>query len=762
MNLIEKIKNAVKHSFIGKKVFLLSDTSEDHETTIKKLTDYLNIPSQSFFKADKEMYNAIDRYKNKYRNNLNKDNYREKLRKPEIQFSWELGNNDLKRRREMLVFLIKKNFIDEIDSVTEEENPIKKMVMLKKFELYMNDVMSIIKDTMSRLVALAEIQNEDILTQRKKDILNYEIENLSVSIISLINQIDAIKYETQAYQDTLKKMIKNGIEEPNENTNVSTNKVERQGQKAISDYQSIEEMYKSLAESVKAYIDVHDIDNLDGNYYLRMAMLEKRLEEFFYTHPNFINNYIEEFKKIKVDAINVLESDNYLIHIMRMKDIHDKSLTDRIMAIDEQFKIFEKYGAHLDRAFLEEYYKTKMRIIVYDNMDTCGDFETSILAKDGDFAINVYKKEIEKKIDEIKKGQVSYLDLYDSNISEYIGNLIKNINGSYDSDAILTNNYLLTLLFALNVDTFSSCLDGFISSFISDTFLNKWLDSKVPYRDFLDEKICNEFFNEESGIIYDPNLPIRTICEVMRAQKNFNSYFSENAKAISSLVQLYLKINPRLISIKYKDDDIYYIPEGIIQIGDSSDNSSRNDYLSFLKQRKYSQVRMPQSLKKFYGNEAINDLLSYLEFSNGTEEINFDCYRIMYIIIPPSVKDINIDFKSITYGGFPPYCYHRRLIFLDYEKSSFLNPQSDKDITNANNFLNSIPKEVWIELHSINGDIKAIHGRDQIEERTKKGIIKSSTLYNGDQNIPITDKIVLRKKDSSTSSRREEEFKQQD
>lgn len=712
MGLIDKAKSVISRFFPGIENRLRLSPKLSHETYLRRLSDYLEIPDKSFFKNDESIYNKIEEYKNYYL---------QKLKNPKTRYSWELGNKDLNDRRLMLVELIKKIFVDEIDNVLDEENLVKKMVMLKKFEIYLNDIKGIYIDALSRLVALSEIKEEG--NKKGKNIVDSEIENLSISLITLKQQMNAILFETKAYQDVIK------------NYNIED--------LSFDENQKIDDEYKKLSENVKSFLDVSDIDSLDKDYYTKMAMLEKKLEEYFYTHPEHINSYINEFYEVVSDAAYYFEMPFRLNEYKSKKSDPQINLTKRIMSIQEQLKIYEKYGRALDTKFKEDYYRNKIKIIIFDNMVNV---DTDIFNEYEEEARKTYIAEVEKRIDNIMRGKARFFLDKEKNKEaiKSIKNIFINSIGNLDAEAILTNNYLLSLLFALNERESGYYVE----------FLNEWFESNVFKEDFVGEKINDKYFDEAPGIIYNSGLPIRTICDVLSAQTDFRKDTSENARAISSLVDFYLLINSQLLLRKY-NDSIYHVPEGIVQMGKHL-GGLKNDYLDKLKREtKGNLVKMPSSLKVFKGNNAISNKIAELRFSNGTREIDFDCHQIMYIIIPPSVEDLKIDFKDIKYGSSPPYCYHRTLIFLDYEKSSFLNPKNDKDIAKANNFFNSLPNELWIELHSINGEKKAIHGRKLIEEWTKEGELKNHILYEKEQDIPITDKIVMRKKDDDTSSETE-------
>ena len=713
MGLIDKAKSVISRFFPGIENRLRLSPKLSHETYLRRLSDYLEIPDKSFFKNDESIYNKIEEYKNFYL---------QKLKNPKTRYSWELGNKDLNDRRLMLVELIKKNFVDEIDNVLDEENLVKKMVMLKKFEIYLNDIKGIYIDALSRLVALSEIKEEG--NKKGKNIVDSEIENLSISLITLKQQMNAILFETKAYQDVIK------------NYNIED--------LSFDENQKIDDEYKKLSENVKSFLDVSDIDSLDKDYYTKMALLEKKLEEYFYSHPEYINRYMEEFRKIASYAGNLITTPYLMERYESEKSNPEINLTERIMAIDKQIKIFEKYGRPIDPEFKEEYYRNKIRIIVYDNLNS---IDVGIFNEDDEQIRNIYREEIEKRIQIIVKHDLelgySFYQEDNDDFPSCILKLIKDTIGSFDSDAILLNNYLLSLLFSLD------------TSLYAGYYLNKWFESKVNREEFLGEELNTKYFDNVPGIVFLPELSIKTICEVLKKQTNFKNKLSKDTKAISSLVDLYslAKSTHAFTMFGRCNDSVYQVPEGIYQIGES-DNSS--DYLRALKREtKGNLVKMPSSLKVFKGNNAISNKIAELRFSNGTREIDFDCHQVMYIIIPPSVEDLKIDFKDIKYGSSPPYCYHRTLIFLDYEKSSFLNPKNDKDIAKANNFFNSLPNDLWIELHSINGEKKAIHGRKLIEEWTKEGELKNHILYAREQDIPITDKIVMRKKDDDTSSETE-------
>lgn len=739
MNIIEKVKEVFSKLPKGVNSFLGGANKVNiHETTIRRLSDYLNIRRQSYYKKiDKEMYNKIEEYKKKYM---------EKLRVSRMRFSWELGNDDINTKMQMAVDLIEKNFIDEMEFVTKEDDEVKKTVMLKKFELYLNDIDRIDRDLTARLVALTEIKEHNILSKKKENILNTEIENLEISLINLRNNTEAIMYVTKAYQDMIKCIRINRLKDKAESVSHAINNQQNKTGSADEERDmsfistDIEELYKNLEEKVKTYINTQPIDDLDVSYYTKMAMLEKRLEEYFYTHPEHINSYINEFYEVVSDAAYYFEMPFRLNEYRSKKSDPQINLTKRIMSIQEQLKIYEKYGRALDTKFKEDYYRNKIKIIIYDNMVNV---DTDIFNEYEEEARKTYIAEVEKRIDNIMRGKARFFLDKEKNKEaiKSIKNLFINSIGNLDAEAILTNNYLLSLLFALNERESGYYVE----------FLNEWFESNVFKEDFVGEKINDKYFDEAPGIIYNSGLPIRTICDVLSAQTDFRKDTSENARAISSLVDFYLLINSQLLHRKY-NDSIYHVPEGIVQMGKHL-GGLKNDYLDKLKEEtEHEHVKMPSSLWSFYGNSAINDNVKCLEFSNGTKEINFDCYRIMIIIIPPSVKDLKIDFKDIEYGLSSPYCYHRTLIFSDYERSSFLNPKNDKDIAKANNYFNSLPNELCIELHSINGEKKAIYGRKIIEEWTKEGELKNRKEYAEEQDISITDKIVWRKKNDDTSS----------
>ena len=739
MNIIEKVKEVFSKLPKGVNSFLGGANKVNiHETTIRRLSDYLNIRKQSYYKKiDKEMYNKIEEYKKKYM---------EKLRVSRMRFSWELGNDDINTKMQMAVDLIEKNFIDEMEFVTKEDDEVKKTVMLKKFELYLNDIDRIDRDLTARLVALTEIKEHNILSKKKENILNTEIENLEISLINLRNNTEAIMYVTKAYQDMIKCIRINRLKDKAESVSHAINNQQNKTGSADEERDmsfistDIEELYKNLEEKVKTYINTQPIDDLDVSYYTKMAMLEKRLEEYFYTHPEHINSYINEFYEVVSDAAYYFEMPFRLNEYRSKKSDPQINLTKRIMSIQEQLKIYEKYGRALDTKFKEDYYRNKIKIIIYDNMVNV---DTDIFNEYEEEARKTYIAEVEKRIDNIMRGKARFFLDKEKNKEaiKSIKNLFINSIGNLDAEAILTNNYLLSLLFALNERESGYYVE----------FLNEWFESNVFKEDFVGEKINDKYFDEAPGIIYNSGLPIRTICDVLSAQTDFRKDTSENARAISSLVDFYLLINSQLLHRKY-NDSIYHVPEGIVQMGKHL-GGLKNDYLDKLKEEtEHEHVKMPSSLWSFYGNSAINDNVKCLEFSNGTKEINFDCYRIMIIIIPPSVKDLKIDFKDIEYGLSSPYCYHRTLIFSDYERSSFLNPKNDKDIAKANNYFNSLPNELCIELHSINGEKKAIYGRKIIEEWTKEGELKNRKEYAEEQDISITDKIVWRKKNDDTSS----------
>lgn len=556
LNILKIIKN----------IFGINSNS-NHDYTIMRLSDTLNIPSKNAFINCTDMYERIDNYIEEFN----------QLLKKKIIFTADFNNLELNKELNMLISLTTKIFVNEREKLFEEKSEMKKMILLKKFELYLSDIQNKQNDIMCRLVALTELKSKEVLSKKKRDTIEQEIENLTISMLTCMNQKEGILSETESYKTILQNL-----------------KIENINKDELETY------YKDLKENASKILHIDDIDIMTTDLYTKIAILEKRVESYFYKNIEYIKILSSRIE----NAENKRNQNNF------------EGLIDEIEQLEQNLIFYEKYGKDLDENLKIRLYKLKFDVVANDyNL-----FKSPLLEKgNSEEAYDIYSKEVEKRIEDIIRGNNSTLqELFVKENANYVISSLKNIftkdSGNFDIKYILSNIYLLQLLVALD----------------SEEKMIKWFKRIADREEFLGVENNVKYFENQGpkwgdseraawiSICYKDKLPIETICNRLSIAKD--------NEQILPLIILYKLLREKYFSNIKKE--AYYVPEGIEYI-----NTNNRALFGFPKEEAFSSkiigdmkgkyVVFPKSLKKIaftsYNTAGI-------KFQEGVEEIYL--YRI--------------------------------------------------------------------------------------------------------------------------------------
>ena len=554
------------------------------------------------------------------------------LTKRDLTSTRNFDNMDIYNELKRIVSLTTKIFVDEKDKFLEDKSELKKSITSKKYNLYKDEIERLENDLTYRLVALKEIcKTKKIKSKRNLELLNQELENLSVGLLSFRFQKEAINMEEENYNTIL--------------------------QNKIIDESEVDSYYNKLLKDSKKVLlfeEINEIERMKIDKIERIAYIEKKLEIFFYNNSKYIDILILRLNKLE-EIWNSRVSAN---------------LTHSINDLEEDFIFCEKYGVNIDNTLKERLYKLKFNIITHDYKLN----ESNLLSSEDSDALIIYKNEVFKRIENIIKDKnnclIEVLNSGDLNKNEIkkVKRLLKEIfkdkyNG-FKEELILNNIYKLQLLVALD----------------SKEQLINWFKRDVDRKKFLGDEINSKFFKDTMAIIFHDYIPIETICYVY-------AHSNEPEENFPPLVKLFITLEEKFFSHIIHNKiicDEFYIPEGIksIRILDTTLPKYSNpeyaqltelykkDFFSqkLIENMKKRTVVFPKSLKK----ASIDGNIHYwLEFQNGVESIYYNGF-LTGMIIPPSVKKLEI--KSEPSKEFESYVDRT----IDEIESSYLKEEIEK------------------------------------------------------------------------------------
>ena len=571
------IANIINWFFASKK--------NNNKKELIRFSDQLIIPRMKEYQGERIIYQKIKEYKEQYSNIL----------KNFLAGTRNLNNHDLYYELNMVISLTTKIFVNERDKLFENNSDLRNTINYAKYELYTSEIERLKSDLMYRLIALKELEITNSVPKRNLNILRQEIEYLSVGMLISMLQTDGIKQEKEYIESIL--------------------------QDKKTDENEVDTYYNNLikpATKVLSFEDINRIKRMKVGKKVKIAILEKKIEEYFYKNPNDIDKLISRLKILEETWDSGVTT----------------NLTYLINELEEEFIFYDRYGNTVDNRIKERLYKLKFNIIANDyTLNEC-----NLLQTEDKLAHDIYEREIDRRIDYIVSGKNPILsDVFgNDNIKEAL-NVLKGVFSGelriFDSNLILSDVYNLQLLEALK----------------SKDSLANWFKRNVDLKAFLGDEIYEKYFRDTDMVSFNKSVPIDTICYILQ---NCNG----DEKHIP-LVKLYLMIDDRILEKNLErnhqiSNNTYYIPEGINSInitlentpmGNGFSDSNFEDILKYMITDR--RVVFPKSLKRA---TIVNNREKYLEsliFQNGVEEINYTgVFKEMNI--PASVKKLSINFEA--------------------------------------------------------------------------------------------------------------------
>lgn len=682
-------------SNIIKRIFGKKEESYQEKNELMRFSDQLIIPRMKEYKAQKSMYKKINEYKKIYSNIL----------KQFMSGTRDFKNTEIYDELKMVISLTTQIFVNESDNLLNDTSELKNAINYAKYAIYMTEIEKLKNDLMCRLIALNELGKINGVPKRNFSLFSQELEHLSVGMLSFMLQQEAICIEKENIKTVLH-------------------------YKKIDENEADNYYNKLLKTAIKVlpFEDINEIRRMKVNKVVQIAMLEKKIEEFFYKHPQYIKSIILRLKTIE-RKWNLRNLEN---------------LSNEVCELENDLNFYERYGGKVDNNSKEKLYLLKFNILANDYTIE----KSSLFNSEDPLAYTIYEKEIFKRIELILNNSNPCLcELFEYNKDNFLENVIgkgelKKVNevlkdifsehkGQFKTKNILDNIYILQLLVALD----------------SKDQLIEWFNRKVDRKDFLGEELNNKYFNNNTSITFSNNIPIESICYVILYSEEFNNslplvyfYSIEEFNNSLPLVNFYSIIENKLFPRSFEDFDLYrrktkknYLPEGIekIKIIDptlhkSEDSEMSNEpFTKYLINKMYHKyVIFPKSLK----SAAIEgDIFSGIEFQNGVESIKFNGLRLNFII-PPTVKELEIksepsaEFIASLGQEYSPvfftpylnkeieyYCIDHGLsyiVFDNYKESLFLKEK--KDLINDFIILLPNPCQFVIEFIDKNGESQRI------------------------------------------------------
>ena len=443
--------------------WIFARKKNDNKHELIRFSDQLIIPRMKEYQGERIIYQKIKEYKEQYSNKL----------KHFLAGTRNLNNHDLYYELNMVISLTTKIFVNERDKLFEDNSDLRNTINYAKYELYIYEIERLKSDLMYRLIALKELEITNSVPKRNLNILRQEIEYLSVGMLISMLQTDGIKQEKEYIESIL--------------------------QDKKTDENEVDTYYNNLikpATKVLSFEDINRIKRMKVGKKVKIAILEKKIEEYFYKNPNDIDKLISRLKILEETWNSGVTA----------------NLTYLINELEEEFIFYDRYGNTVDDRIKERLYKLKFNIIANDYTLN----EYNLLQTEDKLAHDIYEREIDRRIDYIVSGKNPILsDVFgNDNIKEAL-NVLKGVFSGelriFDSNLILSDIYNLQLLEALK----------------SKDSLANWFKRNVDLKAFLGDEIYEKYFRNTDMVSFRHNLPgehVKFSERINFISKHFNSH----------------------------------------------------------------------------------------------------------------------------------------------------------------------------------------------------------------------------------------------
>ena len=575
---------------------------KEEKNCLINIGDIIQIPGRSYYNNSPEKLLEIDIYK---------EEYLKILSKKKIISSTQISFDNLEKEFLMHIDLILNLFMNKEQNIEfTKESYFKEQITMLKLQLYFNEINDMENETIEKLIALEELLKGKRVPIINRRVLTDKINSLKMIILTFRNQKAAISIEIKNYCIAL-------------NNKSSSYQIE-------PDY--ITQKYEEVHDSATSYIKsdtITYIDSLKVNYPAKIALLEKELEIYAYTHKKDVEAINDDLKEIKNKQITPDKKEELL-----------KELSQ----IEKKYYLFEHYGrGSIKNEYLYDLYELKFAIL------TCNIMEEKETIKYDSQERLYYEGIIFKKLEKILKGENGIVsDEYGDKTKKAITEISSYLKDSsnYLSN-ILNDQRKLSLLLAF--DSVHGIRFFFNQSMISLEEATKAFKATYDTR-------CYEFAKE---------IPLDTCFQVAEANEIYKTGY-HSSHPLYRLFKMTKNVNYFEVE---GFCDIYYLPQGLEAI-DGVHFSNADPLYNYIGAKSaYNHVKLPKNLKYISGDLFFGDNVSTVEYYNGLRVIEgkalYSVKNMQVLNIWPSIEYISLDgvpFKKI-----------RIIQFIDYKNSSLLH-----------------------------------------------------------------------------------------
>lgn len=416
--------------------------------------------------------------------------------------------------------------------------PEELIIQSLKLKMYYEEINALEEETILRLIALKEIEKSKKVSRHNRMALEEEINQLSIILEMYSYRKTAINIELKNYFDI-----------------ISTKDLEKQ------DTEIYKQRLEKLLFITDGIIDKKEIDKYE-DIKVKMAILERICERYAYQNKNKITDILfrldKLFNKVQSDIVRNCEMNYYLNEVLEL----EKILT-----------LYFDYGFNLiNKDVMKKLYNIKFDVLT-DNIEN----NESPIKKD-DYGYTYYKEIISENIEDLIMGR-----------NKELHELFSNTFNSILYERLLINN----IKEILNIFNYDEILSSVIKLRLCTIARNNIY--RFYYQTSLKElKEIYEF--EEPGIVWDESIKLEDV---------FKYVTHDNPIYSNPLYRIYKSIYSAnsIDNVHYLDymNDIYTLPEGIIEINFNEMSKSNYDY--FKEKCNRVDLHFPSSLKKIiYGN----------------------------------------------------------------------------------------------------------------------------------------------------------------